>query len=152
MDYMKQDGVYQSAKSWILPSLKPHAYWALFPDNPLSQFATIVAHLPASSASVERVWSAMNCAVASRENLTTENLAKEAFVRFNRHLLNSPASPQCPWLPLHTFLLHLKLFAHWKPRPQCISQYALFFLAMPCTHSRLQLQCYSTPKCLPFIF
>lgn len=32
MDYQAQSGKFASSKAWILPGLKPHSYWALFPD------------------------------------------------------------------------------------------------------------------------
>ena len=62
----------------------PMTFWKrVFPDSVLASQAAVYCSLPATSASVERVWSAAAYQTQGRERLTTEHLFRELYVKMN---------------------------------------------------------------------
>ena len=86
VEYQSLSSKYVAGKSWVSNSVGPITFWSLFPDSPLQFFAKCVAMLPASEASVERVFSALSFAADQRERMTIEHLEKEAYIRWNGFL------------------------------------------------------------------
>ena len=84
--YVQLEGMFDSGRQWITSKVQPGLWWALFPDHPLSKVATIVAQLPASTASVERVWSQFAWSIEGRERLHLKSVYHEVYIRCNRHL------------------------------------------------------------------
>ena len=52
-------------------------------DSPLSQLGQRLASLPASQATVERVFSSATFQREGRETMSSESLAKEVYIRVN---------------------------------------------------------------------
>lgn len=88
--FINLTGVYSTGRPWISPTLTPASFWSVFTDTSLSEFALKAAQLPATTASVERVWSHMAQNIHGRERMGLDNLADEVFVSWNAHLLGYP--------------------------------------------------------------
>ena len=81
MAYQSLSGKNLSGKTWLEKSVGPITFCSLFQDSPLHFFGKCVAMLPASEASVERVFSALSFAADQRERVTIEHLEREAYIR-----------------------------------------------------------------------
>ena len=68
MDFLDKEGKFATASVWIGPDCIPSVFWALYKDSDMSPFASVVAQLPTSSASVERLWSSMSFAAEGAPN------------------------------------------------------------------------------------
>ncbi len=70
------------------PDCKPFQYWkAYMSGTPLSKLGELLSALPASQATVEKVFSSAGWQSEGRENLSSEHLYQEVFIRVNAHQL-----------------------------------------------------------------
>ena len=76
-------GVFSEAAA--LPQVSPVRFWSFYyKESPLAELGVRFCSLPASSAAVERLWSAADFQCAGRERITAKHLFHELFVRINR--------------------------------------------------------------------
>lgn len=62
----------------LVPSCSAFSYWhTIMSDSPLSPLGEVMASLPASQACVERIFSSAGWQATDRENLSSQNLARE---------------------------------------------------------------------------
>lgn len=83
MEWVDGTGPWPAARSFFKDETPPQSFWALFKEHSLYPLARLLAPLPASTASVERLWSAAGWLQDGRSSLTAAHFHKEVYVRWN---------------------------------------------------------------------
>ena len=80
-DYLEGRGNF--VDSIVSLEADPQAWWGCHSDSALSKFARLMCKIPATTADVERLFSAASFAIEGRERLGLEEVQREVYIRWN---------------------------------------------------------------------